>query len=410
MQADGRASAIVNMRRVLTILLLVFTGCVPALAPDAANPAQKRFVENRKLDLPLKMVWITPLVKYGDNVPFRPLEFSSPVVFKDKIYVGVSTGGFFALNKSSGDVLWQFVAYGPVECAAAVDENVIAFGDSDGMFYALDTKTGMAKWTYKASGEVLGHPALKNGKIYFATSHNRIYCLDAENGQWMWMHQRDVPGTFTVKGVSGIVIQDDLLFAGFSDGYIVAMNPDDGREVWKNLLNIGEQLTDVDSTPVLDGDFLYVAAYDGNLYGLGRRDGEIRWKYEGGESVSKPVVKGDALFVSTSMGPIVAVDKFSGEVIWKTDIRREDKSRSLAQGPVRRRKNANSPVIFKDVVFSASNYGFLYALDHETGSVRWRWNPGVGISGDFAVESDRIFFLGNMGQLFSMIVESPVVR
>ncbi len=408
MQADSRPIAAQCLILALIFCTLLLGGCATGYWASAPDSPDNNFYKNQKLTLPLKVSWIKPLINYGQDVPFRPLEYASPIIGESHVYVGVSTGHFFALNKITGSIQWRFDAYGPVDGAPAIAGNIIVFGDSDGMVYGLDRRTGFAKWTYKPLGEILGRPLIENGKVYFSTSYNRVYCLDMNDGKWVWMHQRDIPGTFTVKGVAGIVIDKELLFAGFSDGYIVALDPASGREKWKNLLNIGEQLTDVDSTPTVGGDFVYVAAYDGNLYGLGRNDGEVRWKLEGGESVSKAALKGDVLYVSTSMGDVIAVDKFSGRKIWEMDIRQEDRSHSLAKGPIRRRKNANSPVIIKDTLITASNHGYLYALDIENGDVKWRWYPGIGVSGNFAVDSGRIYFLGNAGQLFSFLLESPI--
>ncbi|MCL4235957.1 MAG: PQQ-binding-like beta-propeller repeat protein [Deltaproteobacteria bacterium] len=388
--------------RTVAFALILLAGCasarpVPTPLPDsslstlAATP------------LPLRVDWIAPVgVPPLESPAFHPLEYAQPLVDGDRVYVGAANGSCFALAARNGAPVWKFQAYGPVEGQPVAAGDVVAFGDSDGMVYGLDRATGFAKWTFQLGGEVMGGGAYDGKNIYVTTTYNRVYAIDAATGKWTWMYQRDLAATFSVRGVATPVYRDGLLYAGFSDGYIAAVDVKTGKEVWKNLLKIDERLADVDSSPLVDGDALYVAAYDGALFKLGLASGEVVWKSDRVGGVSRPASVGDYLIVASSRGFVHAIAKSDGTQMWETDIRHEDKAGSVARSPRIRIKVPTAPTVFGDAILTTSNDGFLYALDPSIGTVRWRFHPGLGASSGFARDEKRIYFLANGGNLYAM--------
>jgi len=284
----------------LFLLVGGFSACAGGQTAGRFSIPPGAFDRSASVNLPLKIAWIAPLDQGEFALDFKPVEFSTPVADSRRVYVGVAKKSFYALSASDGRVIWKFDAFGPIESEAALGEGTVILGDSDGMVYCLNAENGLVRWTYKASGEVMGKPLVADGKIFFLTTENRIYALSLDDGKWLWMKQRDVPTTFTVRGVASPVVKDGTLFVCFSDGYIIALNAKNGKEIWKNLLKIDEYLADIDATPVLDGDSLFVSAYDGDLFRLDRENGAVLWKLEGGGGVSAPVLMGDYLFVASS--------------------------------------------------------------------------------------------------------------
>lgn len=391
----------------VAIALILLAGC--ASAPRVPTPLPETSLAGLPSTfLPLRVDWISPVGVPPLEAPaFHPLEYAQPLVDGGRVYVGAANGTCYALNARNGVPVWKFQAYGPVEGQPVLAGNVVAFGDSDGMVYGLDRATGFARWTFQLGGEVMGGGAYDGKYVYVATSYNRVYAIDAATGAWKWMYQRDLAATFSVRGTATPVLRDGVLYAGFSDGYVAAIDTKTGKEIWKNLLKIDERLADVDASPLVEGDALYVAAYDGALYKLGLASGEVVWKSNGVGGVSRPASVGDYLIVASSRGFVHAIAKADGAQRWETDIRHEDKAGSVARAPRIRIKVPTAPTVFGDAVLTTSSDGFLYALDARVGSVRWRFHPGFGASSGFARDDKRIYFLANGGNLYAMSMGAP---
>jgi outer membrane protein assembly factor BamB len=158
----------------------------------------------------------------------------------------------------------------------------------------------------------------------------------------------------------------------------------------------------VDSTPLVEPDAIYLAAYDGSLYRLGRDSGEVEWKSDNVGGVSRPVSIGDYLIAASTRGYLFAIKKSDGTRAWELDLRREDRAGSVSSADKIRLKTPSEPILFGNVVLTASNDGFLYAVDPRIGSVVWRYDPGNGATGGFARDERRIYFVANGGHLFAL--------
>ncbi len=90
------------------------------------------------------------------------------------------------------------------------------------------------------------------------------------------------------------------------------------------LLGAGSALTDeagtlkwrfetgseVNSSPVVTSDTVYVGSEDGFLYALDKETGDLKWKFQTGSEVnSSPAVSGDTVYVGSEDGYVYAVQK-----------------------------------------------------------------------------------------------------
>ena len=69
------------------------------------------------------------------------------------------------------------------------------------------------------------------------------------------------------------------------------------------------------------GPTVYIGSYDGKLYALNARSGQVRWtRTSGGKISGGPVVIGDLVFYSNlTRRSTAAVGARTGELVWKTD-------------------------------------------------------------------------------------------
>ncbi|MGB3082666.1 MAG: PQQ-binding-like beta-propeller repeat protein, partial [Candidatus Omnitrophota bacterium] len=68
--------------------------------------------------------------------------------------------------------------------------------------------------------------------------------------------------------------------------------------------------SEVNSSPVVSGDTVYVGSEDGFLYALDKESGDLKWKFQTGSAVnSSPAVSGDTVYVGSEDGYVYAVQK-----------------------------------------------------------------------------------------------------
>jgi len=386
----------------LTICLLatvLAAGCagvagrmIIPIAPETIEPIDAA---------PLRVLWAKRLVGETDQDLWRPMQYSFPVVEGDIVYLGNTWNAFYAFDAINGDILWKFDTAGPVECGAVVIGDKVVFGDGDGRVYCLNRHTGLLQWTYNVQGQVQGRLATDGALVFIRTSHERLYAVTLADGKWKWMQSREMPDGFTIRGVSSPVVDNGRVLTGFADGYFMAFRAEDGAEVYKTLLQKSDRLVDVDSTPLVVDERIYLAGYGGNFYCLNRDNAAIQWTFNRG-SVQRAEIDGDIVYLSDDQGFLFALDKKTGKELWSFDLREYDLERSVAKGPRRKLKIPTTAVPFGKLVLVASSDGYIYGLDREKGKLRWKFWPGYGVTSAMSVAQDRLYVHTNFGNVYCM--------
>lgn len=387
---------------IFIFLIICFSSCNAIVGQPAVSVLEDELGNRTSIYLPYKIKWMTPLFPDEDAQDHnRPVEDGSPVIAGERVFVGSHFGTLMCIHRKTGHIIWKFQAYGGIESTPAIYKENVIVGDSDGNVYSLRLNDGHTNWTYKVQGEVMGEIALHDNIAMFTTTYNAIYALNADDGSWIWTHKRALPEEFTVRGVSTPVTDGKLVFAGLADGYLIAVDIQRGKEVWKSLLNSGERLLDVDAQPLLDGDLIYIPSFDGSLYCLKKEDGEMKWKFGMG-GANKVTIGHKAVYFSGNLGFIYAVDKKNGKEIWKFDMREQDQRKSATESFRKKTRVPTSPVLIGEFLLSVSSYGYFYVLDPDDGKVLWRYLPGYGVSSEIVSAGREIYFLSNSAFLFKM--------
>lgn len=118
------------------------------------------------------------------------------------------------------------------------------------------------------------------------------------------------------------------------------------------------------STPVIQGDWLYVGADSGSFYALSKKNGKKEWRFKAHSSISTAAVvfahdgKNVAIF-GDEEGLVYAVDASNGEKIWERNVGSEVMA---------------APVIVGSRVIVSTLEGKVLALDPTQGQVLWEKN------------------------------------
>lgn len=119
---------------------------------------------------------------------------STPVVYEDRVYIGVgqdpehgeAPGNFWVIDGTGeGDVTDSHVVwhrdgedFGRTISTAAIADGIVYIADLSGFLYALDAETGEHYWTYDAFAAVWGSAFVADGKVYLGDEDGDVAILE----------------------------------------------------------------------------------------------------------------------------------------------------------------------------------------------------------------------------------------
>ena len=196
------------------------------------------------------------------------------------------------------------------------------------------------------------------------------------------------------------------VYAASVNGNVVALDPESGKQVWRNKLGIR-----LAAGPGVGEGLVVVVAADGYVLALSADDGSERWRaYVSGESLATPLVHEEYVVVQTVDNKLTALSVFDGTERW-----------SLEQStPALTMRGSTSPVQVGQSVVTGFDNGRVMAINLETGDVEWdsMLAPPSGrsdldrlsdIDGDIAVVGQDIYASGYQGRIASLAAESGQV-
>jgi rhamnogalacturonyl hydrolase YesR/outer membrane protein assembly factor BamB/predicted MPP superfamily phosphohydrolase len=157
---------------------------------------------------------------------------------------------------------------------------------------------------------------------------------------------------------SGSVMTGGLLITTGTDGYVRALDAETGLQKWRFATG-----AKIYSTPAAGSKSVIVAATDGMVYALKPKSGKKIWSFDSQQPmVASPVIHGDRVYVTGSSGKCCALRLGNGSVIWRN---------GQIDGFVE-----TTPVVYKGMLIFGTWNNHMYAIDTETGKIKWDWNNG----------------------------------
>jgi outer membrane protein assembly factor BamB len=313
-----------------------------------------------------------------------------PALERDRLYVAAANGVVMAVAADSGRRLWRNDLDADLSGGTGVGEGLVLVGTVDGEVVALDREDGAERWRRQLSGEILAPPAAGSDTVVVQTFDGHLYGLAAADGSELWRYDTAVP-VLTLRGTAAPIVAEDLVFAAFANGKLVALDIENGGTIWETRVaapqgqsEIG-RIVDLDGTPLLLGASLYAVSYQGRLAAVDRVAGRLRWVAE--TSSFERVTEGlGNVYVVDVDGKIVAYDQASGAVRWQQD------------GMLRRELSA--PHAFRSWLAVADYEGYVHFVSLLDGSFAARVRvDGDGVRAPMAARGDTLFVYGNSGAL-----------
>lgn len=373
----------------LWVFILLLGLCLPGLL-HAGKIIRKG--EGPFYKLPYRPRWVS-VVKKGKIFRYKRKEFSSPQVYKDWIFVGSGAQTFYAMENKRGWKKWRFQTEGAVSSKPAFLDPYVFFGDEKGIVYAVTIQDGREKWRASLGSEVLVAPTVAEGKLYIATLEGRLAALNVDDGKILWSVEHSLPRGMTIRAHTPPLLHNQLLYMGYADGTLGVHSALTGQWLREyQIAGASERFTDVDTTPLIDGDRLYAASFEGDLTCLSLKNGQTLWKKEIGSGVDF-LLEGNTLFVSSSDRHVYALDKINGTELWKYQLETGMPSK---------------PVLWKNVLVVGSTHNKAVFLNAKNGDLMSRRYAKKGIFGDPVLDDNKLYYLSNGGRLYALrMVWSP---
>ena len=229
-----------------------------------------------------------------------------PLVANGVLYTSNYDGSsIYALNASTGDLLWKYslegVVYGPLPFA--VQDSTVYFSFDD--LYALDANTGSVRWSVAGGGNL---PTVANGVVYVGRWDGNVFAHDATTGAMLWSYAAGGDLGWSIPAVA-----NGTVYIGSDDHNLYALKASTGALQWKYITG-----GDVLSSPAVANRVVYVGSNDGNLYALNGSTGALVWRYSTGGPIwdASPAVANGVVYISSSDGNLYALNASTGALLW----------------------------------------------------------------------------------------------
>jgi outer membrane protein assembly factor BamB len=242
---------------------------------------------------------------------------SSPLVSDGALYVGARDGAVYAVDAATGAQLWRFQTGGEISSSPAVVDGRVLIGSGDRRLYCLDTRTGHEVWSAATAGAVDSSPAVAGDEVYVGSFDGGLYCFARSDGAQKWRCE-----------LGGLVhaspaVADDVVF--------VATVRAKGDQVpvfaWVDRTS-GEvrgrfELPDsCYSSPTVWAGQVLIGCRDRQVYAFDRGMAQVPplWTHRTGSYVhASPVVVGDTVLVASFDGYLYALRQARPIAVWTED-------------------------------------------------------------------------------------------
>lgn len=313
-----------------------------------------------------------------------------PVISGDVIYAASADGEVEAIRRSDGDSLWDTDLDISLSGGVGVYGDALFVGTADGVVLKLSATDGSVLWSTHLQGEVLAPPQ-SNGRVVVAqTQDGKVQGLAFDDGHRLWTYDSDVP-VLTIRGTSTPLINGNSVYVAFANGRVLAFNIDTGGVLWEVRVAIPQgrseidRIVDIDGSMALAGNELYAASYQGRVVAIDTTSGRKMWQKD--MSTYTGVSQGFGnVYVSDEDGTVSAFYRNGQGLRWQQD------------GLVYRGLSRPTPV--SSYIAVVDFEGYLHLLSQVDGEFAGREHVGGdGARANILADGNVLYVFTNEGDL-----------
>ncbi len=228
-------------------------------------------------------------------------------------------------------------------------------------------------WVHNSHSLLEFPPVIYGDHIFQLADDAVLNAINLKTGHTFWTQPIGRLSAST-PAVSASTVYATVLSSGnsASPGRVVALNSKTGAIRWSRNLSSPSE-----SSPMLDGNRLYLGSQSGIVYALDTRNGNVLWTYHAGGSVkASPTLAGGILYFGDYSGHVQAISAQTGRRIWISS----SEGTLLGSGTF-----YSTAAVIYGRVFLGNTDGRVYAYDASTGKLDWAVQTGAYVYASPAV-------------------------
>ena len=279
---------------------------------------------------------------------------------QDGVIYSVSANGVVQANEiGKAARLWKRDLGTIVSAGLTVANDLLLLATSEAELIAMAKDSGEIRWRRSVSSEVLALPVVSGNFVIVRSADGVTQALSADSGEPLWSFSRNVPA-LSLRGDAIPVVSGELVLLGQANGRLSALSIFDGLLQWETAVVVPQgrtdldRMVDVDATPLVIGDVVYVAAHQGRVLALSKLTGATLWSRDLGTSVGM-TVDDEKIYIVDDEGQVWALDRRNGATLWKLE---KLKYRDLS-----------APVGYADSIVVGDFEGQLHWISKDNGDI-----------------------------------------
>jgi outer membrane protein assembly factor BamB len=342
-----------------------------------------------------------------------------PVAAAGKVFVMDAQATVSAHNAQTGAEVWR-VNMRPRDNKRDREGFGGGLAYADGKLYMtsgfrlvaqIDAATGHVGWRARTEQPIHGAPTVAGGRVMAVALDNTLLTFDAASGAPGWTYQA-LSESARILSSSSPAVSGDTVVASFGSGELVALRTANGNDLWNEALSRASrnsalsEIRDIAGRPVIYQGDVFAVSHSGVFAATDLRTGQARWTLPV-VGITSPLPEGDVVYVMGIDGRLICVARETGQIYWVRDMN---------AGYVPKKKGGfwfiggkkvvkpiwSSPILVNNRLVLTGSSGQLVALNAKTGEVEKRIELGSpSLIGPIAA-GDMIYVVLDDAQLIAL--------
>ena len=298
-------------------------------------------------------------------------EYEPEIIFDDKDIVFFDNKGAILKFDDNSKLLWKKNHYTKSEkklnpfLFLSNNKNTIVAVDTISKYFAVNSSTGDLLWSKYNDAPFNSQIKIFKSNFYVVDANNVLHCYSLKNGDELWSFKTEAPLIKSQKKNSLIINQNNIIFNN-SLGDVSAVNAENGELVWQAPTQSKKIYDDSmffkNSVMISAKNSIFFSNNNNGFFSLDADTGIVNWIQKINSNV-KPVYFNDLILTVTNEGYLIIIENETGNLLRSTYLLNNFK---------KKKRDKIKPVGFvvgKNNIYLTLSNGRLLVVDIKFGNV-----------------------------------------